>query len=123
MSKPLRSSDFRHRVRIEIPVASQDQTSGEVTHSFSLLAVVGAAIEPDNGTEGLQGGLGVAGQLYTRIRIRWAPALANLGPSHRIVRAGLAGRDDITYNIVAVLETSFERRQIVLRCTSGVNQG
>lgn len=125
MSKS-RAGDFRHRVRIDQPSAvQQTSTDGEVIQTFVPMnsgQLFAAAIAPEGGSEGLVS-QGVLGTAFTRIRLRWAPALANLGPSHRIVRVGLAGRDDVIYNITAVVEAGFERGEIVLRCTSGANLG
>lgn len=44
--KNLPAGNLRHRVRIEAPVRTQDETTGEMTTTWQLVEEVAASIEP-----------------------------------------------------------------------------
>lgn len=118
----MRIGALRHRLTLETAVDTQDQTTGEPVRTWSTLATVWAEIAPIKGREVLSGNV-TLGEVDTRIRIRWASALANLGVKSRARHADVDGRLDVIYNIVSVAETKLGRREIELMCKSGTNEG
>lgn len=113
---------YRQRVVIESAVDTQDSTTGEPIRTWSELATVWAAVEPLKGRELLLDG-GLRTEVDTRVLIRWAPALASLGTKARVRHSTVAGRPDVLYNVISVVEAKLMRKELELLCKSGTNEG
>lgn len=113
---------YHQRIVLETAVDTQSSTTGEPVRSWVTLATVWAGIEPLKVREVLLANT-VMAEMDTRIRIRWAPALANLGTKTRARWTDVDGRIERIYNVVSVVEPFTKRRELELLCKSGVNDG
>lgn len=112
----MRAGPLKRRAVFEAPMQVFDATGG-VAISWVPRAEVFASIEPIGGREAIFGNQPL-GEMDTRIRVRWTPALAAVSSSWRI-RHGT-----IIYSIVRPpAEIRLGRREIELMCSSGVNAG
>lgn len=118
----MRAGALRQRVVLETAVDTQDTTTGEPVRTWSTLATVWASIEPLKMREALLANT-VMSELDTRVRLRWAPALADLGTKTRVRWTDVAGRRERIFNVVSVLEPFTKRRELELLCKSGANEG
>lgn len=118
----MKAGALRERVVIETAVDTQDSTTGEPVRTWSTLATVWASIEPLRVREALIANI-VLSQADTRIRIRWARALANLGTKSRVRWTGVDGRNEVIYDVVSVIEPMVRRQELELICQSGTNEG
>lgn len=118
----MRAGLLRQRVVIESAVDTQDSTTGEPVRSWAALATVWASIEPLRVREALIANI-VLSQADTRVRIRWAAALANLGTKSRVRWTGVDGRNEVIYDVVSVIEPKMKRQELELICKSGTNEG
>lgn len=118
----MRAGALRQRVILESAVDTADAQTGAPVRTWATLATVWASIEPLRMREAL-----LASQLLeqadTRIRIRWAPELANLDTAARVRWTDVAGRREVFYDIVSVIEPGTRRRELELLCKSGTSEG
>ena len=107
----MRAGDLRHRVTIQKRAAPQTQNSaGEITTTWSPVATVWAAVEPQSGTEGLEQDARVA-QVSHLVRIR---RRTDVTPAMRAVEGSH------TYEILAVLDAN-KPEQMRLQCREVVS--
>ena len=118
----MKAGTLRHRITLQTAVDTQDTTTGEPVRSWTTLATVWADISPLSGREILASAVEL-GEVDTRIRIRWAPALANLGVKSRAAHLLADGRLDVYYDILSVTEPKLGRRELELICNSGAHEG
>lgn len=113
---------LRQRVVIQAATDTADAQTGALARTWTTLATVWASIEPLRMREAL-----LASQLLeqadTRIRIRWAPELANLDTAARVRWTDVAGRREMFYDIVSVIEPKMRRKELELLCKSGTSEG
>lgn len=118
----MRAGRLRQRVIIESAVDAADAQTGESVRTWTTLATVWAGIEPLRMREAL-----LASQLLeqadTRVLVRWAPALANLDTAARVRWTDVAGRREMFYDVVSVIEPGTRRKELELLCKSGTNRG
>lgn len=119
----MQAGALRHRITLQAAVDTQDGTTGEPVRSWSTIATVWASVLPMKGREIMAVADTPLAECDTRILIRWAPALANLGPKSRAVHLLADGRIDVYYNIVSVTEVQMKRQVLELMCKSGTNEG
>lgn len=119
----MRAGSLRHRITLQTAVDTQDGTTGEPVRSWTTLATVWAEVAPLKGREIVAAASALLGDVDTRIRIRWAPELANLGVKSRAAHLLADGRIDVYYNIQSVIEAKLGRRELELMCKSGTNEG
>lgn len=119
----MQAGRLRHRIVLQTAVDTQDQTTGEPVRSWSTLATVWANILPMKGREIMAAANTPLAECDTRILIRWAPALANLGAKSRAVHLLADGRIDVYYDIVSVVEVQLKRQTLELMCKSGASEG
>ncbi len=117
------AGSLRHRITLQSAIDTQDQTTGEPVRSWSTLAVVWANVLPMKGREIMAAANTPLAECDTRIIIRWAPALANLGAKSRAAHLLADGRIDVYYDIVSVTEVQMKRRTLELMCKSGASEG
>ncbi len=118
----MRAGALKQRVVLETAVDTQDATTGEPIRTWALLASVWASVEPLKMREALIADT-VLPEADTRIRIRWAPELADVGTKTRARWTDIAGRRERLYDVVSVIEPKVGRREFELLCKSGANEG
>jgi SPP1 family predicted phage head-tail adaptor len=106
---------LRHRLLVEEPVTTQNETGEEVINWLSHGRIWGE-IEPLTGREALQAGM-VSATLDTRITVRWSPLTDLMNAKWRLSHAG------VVYNLVSVQQVDMGRRQIEIMANSGRNLG
>lgn len=109
---------YRHRLEIQVPTTVQDQDTGETLTTWTKTGTVWADIQPLRGREltNLVGNL-VAGEMDTKILVRWGGFTKNLTTAHRGVH------QDAVFNFVAIAHIKLEQREVEIRAKSGVNDG
>ena len=112
----MRAGSIRHRLVIDYPVETQDQTTGESVTTFAVLANVWGRVEPLRGREALVDGA-IRADMDTRITVRWAEPLNVLSPDYRI------RHQDSIYNIVSVAHVNYGHREIQIMAKTGTNNG
>lgn len=112
----MRAGELRHRINIDQPVTSQDETGEEIV-TFTEMGTVWGAIEPLNGREAL-----IANQLNaeidTRIRVRWSPLTDQITAKWR-----LRHRDTVFNIKQPPAQVNMEQREIHIICETGLNNG
>lgn len=111
----MNAGKLRHRLLLEEPIATQDDTGGEVIN-WSVFGTVSSDIEPLRGREQLIANQSLA-PFDTRIRIRWSPAVERVTAKWRGTHRGTI------YNFESISETDMARREIVIMAQSGLNDG
>jgi len=106
---------LRHRLLLDEPIATQDDTGGEVIN-WSAFGTVWASVEPLRGREQLIANQALA-PLDTRIRIRWSPAVNMVTAKWRGTHQG------IIYNFKSLSQTDMGHREIEIMAQSGLNDG
>lgn len=119
----MQAGNMRHRLTVQTAVETQDQTTGELVRSWTTVATVWANILPMKGRELMSAAGTPLAACDTRIKLRWAPALANLGPKSRVAHLLPDGRVDAYYDIVSVTEPGLRKRELELMCVSGLSDG
>lgn len=119
----MQAGKLRHRITLQSAVDTQDQTTGEPVRSWSTLATVWANVLPMKGREIMAAANTPLAECDTRIIIRWATALADLGPKSRAIHLLADGRIDVYYDIVSKTEVQMRRQTVELMCRSGTNDG
>lgn len=104
---------YRHRVRIERPVLTQDAVTGEAVTAWEVITVGGATADAvpaecltGPGREFKASGQ-VLGEVALRVRLRW---FAGLDETHRLVWQGFA------YDLRSVETDTTNRREYLLEC-------
>lgn len=111
----MNAGQLRHRIIVDEPVTTQDDTGAE-TVVWAVLDTVWGAIEPLNGRERLLAG-GINATTDTRIRIRWSSLMEQVTPRCRLLHQG------VIYNIESIAHIDMGRREIEIMATSGINTG
>jgi len=106
---------LRHRLLLDEPIATQDDTGSEVIN-WSAFGTVWASVEPLRGREQLIANQALA-PLDTRIRIRWSPAVNMITAKWRGTHQG------IIYNFKSISQTDMGHREIEIMAQSGLNDG
>jgi SPP1 family predicted phage head-tail adaptor len=112
----MEAGEFRHRVALQKPMYTQNQTTGEMVETWLVVGTVWAAIRPLRATE-LVAAQATQSKVTTTIIIRFR---SDIEPTWRIVHMvnGTAGR---VYNIEGILQDKLSGREhIVLPCSSGL---
>lgn len=117
----IRSGKYRHRIHIQEPIDSQNQTTGAITrtwNTFSLdsdtpLDSVRAEVLTGPGRELHAAGTKLA-ETAARINFRWFPGLRE---DMRILW------DDKVYDILSIDRDATGRREYRLRCKDGLSDG
>lgn len=111
----MRIGKLRHRIALQALVAGspQQKPTGEPDESWATFATVYGAIRPLSGRE-LLAAQQVASLVDHEIEIRY--------------RAGITAKmralfEGVIYNIEAVLDPDLRHIRLILRCTTGVNEG
>lgn len=117
----MNAGKLRHRLLLEQPIVTQDDTGGEVIN-WSVFRTVWASVEPLRGRGPLRGREQlIANQslapLDTRIRIRWSPAVNMVTAKWRGTHQG------IIYNFKSISQTDMGHREIEIMAQSGLNDG
>lgn len=111
-----RFSDNKHRLTIQQPVPTQDQTTGELVNAWTTIGTVWASIHPVRGREALRGEQMLA-ETDTKICVRWGPLTQLITSTHRGMHQGTV------FNFVYVLPVKMANREIEILAKSGVNDG
>lgn len=114
----LQIGKYKHRMQIQVPVQTQDQTTGAIDTGWSTIAEVWCKIEPINvrSTE-LNLGDQIIGEMYSYVCMRFSQVSSQITAAHRGVHQG------VVYNFVNVAHQKLEQREIKILATSGVNSG
>lgn len=111
---PIEAGKLRHRVKIQSPTQTQDQTTGEITVSWADVATVWAAVEALSVKEYLQSQANQS-EVSARITIRHRDGLT---ADMRIVHRGK------NYNPAGFLEDKASGLEyITIPCSEGVSEG
>lgn len=111
----MRAGLMRHRVELDEPIVSRDDTGDEII-TWVTRATVWASIRPLKGRE-LNSGNQILGEGDTAIGMRWSPNVDQVTPKWR------ARHQTTIYNIESVAHVNLGQREIELTCKSGVNRG
>lgn len=111
----MKIGELRHRLLVEEPITSQNETGEEVIVWQSHGRVWGS-IEPLNGREALQANM-ISAELTTRIRIRWSPVTDQLTAKWRLSHAG------VFYDVISAAQINMGRREIEIMARSGRDLG
>ncbi len=112
----MRAGLLRHLVTLEQRTDARD-AYGEPLDAWTPYATVRAEIQPLNGREYFAAAA-EASEVTTRIRIRYVTGLTT---ALRVRFHGLAGEK--IYNIVSIIDPDERHRELVLMCSTGLNQG
>lgn len=112
----MNAGKLRHRVEVDEPVTSQNDTGEEVVTFTPWASKIWAEVHPLTGRERLQSN-GIIASFDTRIEIRWSPENARIDAKWRILFSG------VIYNIVSAEDIDFAHRRIEIMATSGLNAG
>ena len=96
---------LNQRVLIERFTSEQDEL-GQMIDTWTPLATVWAAVEPQAGREFIAAGAAQS-ELTTKVRIRYRPGITS---GDRVTHDGR------TYNIQSVVDYRSQRRELVLMC-------
>lgn len=111
----MRAGRLRHRVVVEEPVTTQNET-GEEEVVFTAIGREWASVQPLRGREQLQAQQ-IDATLDTKIGMRWSPTVDRITPKWRLSHLG------VVYNVVSVAHIDMARREVELMCSSGLNRG
>lgn len=110
----IKAGEFRHRLRIEMPVITQDSTTGEPVTAWQFYKTVWGKIAPLSARDFIAAQAGQS-QITARITIR---ALAGLRPDMRIVH-----KNDY-YNIEGILpDADSGQEYMTLPVSAGIREG
>jgi len=110
----MRAGDLRHTVEIQKPVRTQDQNTGEVTTTWSRVAVVAAHVEPFSVRDFMQSQADQS-ELSARIKVRYRTGIT---ADMRILFRGQV------YNIAGVQPDNRSGLDyLTIPVTQGVNDG
>lgn len=113
---------IRHRLILERPVLTQDETGGDSYPDFEYYDEVWAGIEPIKGREFLRGDQ-IQSELDTIVIIRWSPHVDIVNAKWRF-RHVPAARNETIYNIAGQpAHVRMGHREIHFSCKSGMNPG
>jgi len=112
----MRAGKLRHRIEVDEPITSQNDTGEEIVNFMPWPRKVSAEVHPLTGRERLLSN-GILASFDTRIEVRWSPENARIDAKWRILFAG------IIYNIVSAEDVDFAHRRIEIMATSGANEG
>lgn len=111
----MNAGQLRHRILVEEPITSQDDTGDELVQWFSHGRVWGS-ISPMNGFEkSLRREINAA--MDTKIRIRWSPTMDRMNAKWRLTH------QNVIYNVVSIANIDMARREIEIMAGSGINNG
>lgn len=112
----MRAGNLRHRITIERPAPSRDESGSEST-VWEPYATVWGSIEPMTGREG-DGAVQILASLDTTITIRWSPRVDAVTAKWRVRHGG------VTYDVGAPpIHVATRQREVRLLCKSGINNG
>jgi len=111
----MQAGKLNNRVAIDRPDTSQNETGEEII-SWHHMGTVWCDIKPIVGREALLAA-GTLAESDTVIRFRWEPRLAQMTPKWRL------RRPNIIYNIQGIAEVEMDKKEIEVRCKSGLNEG
>lgn len=113
----MRAGNLRHRVQIQARREDQDD-SGQPVVGWTVIAPVWANIAPLSGRE-LLAAQAVHAEITHQLQIRWQRQFSNpiVMASYRIVYG------DRIFNIHASVDPDERRRDLVISCSEGLNDG
>lgn len=117
----IKAGKYRHRIKIEEPVDTQNQTTGVITRTWEAFAIdsdnpmdsVPAEVLTGPGRELHAAGTKLA-ETSARIQFRWFPGLTE---AMRIIWQSRV------YNIISIETDATDRREYRLRVKDGLSDG
>jgi SPP1 family predicted phage head-tail adaptor len=111
----VRIGKYRHRVLVEEPITSQDDTGDEIT-TWQSHGRKWGSVSPLRGREQLQANQ-IESTMDTRICIRWSASVDAINAKWRLSHLS------IVYNIVSIAHVDMARKEIEIMASSGINRG
>lgn len=112
--KNMHAGKLRQSVTIQSRTNDDQDSVGQPQDPWRGVVTVRAAIEPLNGREYFSAQQ-VVSDVTTRITIRYRPGITT---ANRVVAH--FGNDDVNYDILDVIDTEMQHREIQLMCKTGL---